>query len=103
MAAENIVKTGQVKNVLVTCGAQGAWWINEDGKWFISAPKITVKSTVGAGDSSLAGAIYGILNHCEPFHTLAWSVAAGSATTMQSGTSLCLWEDVQMLYKTITK
>jgi 6-phosphofructokinase 2 len=101
--ATEIVQNGKVKNVLVTCGAQGAWWVNKKGQWFIPAPNIFIKSTVGAGDSSLAGAIYGILNQCDEYHSLAWSISAGSATTMQSGTSLCLWDDVRSLYKSISK
>ena len=40
---------------LVTLGAEGAVLVTADGAWQATPPRIRVVSTVGAGDSSLAG------------------------------------------------
>src|SRR6218665_1075176 len=42
-------------SALVTLGGAGAVLVTADGAWFAEAPRIKVASTVGAGDSSLAG------------------------------------------------
>ncbi|KAA9134940.1 1-phosphofructokinase family hexose kinase [Microbacterium caowuchunii] len=46
---------GRVGSALVTLGAAGALIVTPDDAWFGVAPRITPVSTVGAGDSSLAG------------------------------------------------
>ena len=44
-----------VANVLVTLGGAGAVLVNAQGAWAATSPKVPVLSTVGAGDSSVAG------------------------------------------------
>ncbi len=47
-----------IANVLVTLGGAGAVLVNADGAWHATARRaIEVRSTVGAGDSSVAGFI----------------------------------------------
>lgn len=45
----------RVRSALVTLGGAGAVLVDADGAWAAVPPPITVVSTVGAGDSSLAG------------------------------------------------
>ncbi len=45
----------RVGSALVTLGAQGAVIVTADGAWHGTPPPTRVQSTVGAGDSSLAG------------------------------------------------
>lgn len=46
---------GRVAAALVTLGGEGAVLVTADGAWHATPPPIRVASTVGAGDSSLAG------------------------------------------------
>ena len=53
-AALDLVRRG-VGGVLATLGAAGAVLVDGNGAWIATPPPITPRSTVGAGDSSLAG------------------------------------------------
>ncbi|WP_127819395.1 hexose kinase, partial [Microbacterium sp. CPCC 204701] len=52
--ARSLVPT-KVRAALITLGADGAVLVDADGAWAATPPRIRVASTVGAGDSSLAG------------------------------------------------
>lgn len=73
-----------VGNVAVSLGKQGALLASEDGNIYrMRAPEIVPVSTVGAGDSFLAGFLAGEAN--SPQFALALGVAAGSATASCDG------------------
>lgn len=73
-----------VKNVLVSLGGDGALLASCDGNIYrASAPACDVISTVGAGDSLLAGFLAG--EDGSPSLALALGVAAGSATAARTG------------------
>jgi 6-phosphofructokinase 2 len=99
--SKSIIKEGKVKNILLTNGKFGGWWISKDIVLFIKPPSVNVKSTIGAGDSALAGAVFGIAQNYTPQNILAMSVAAGTATTLQEGSTLCVLEDVEKLFQKI--
>jgi 1-phosphofructokinase len=86
-AAHDLIKRG-VESVLVTLGPHGAVLANGDGAWHASPPPTTVVSTVGAGDSSLFGYLYGDVTGREPHHRLALAVAYGSAAAGLPGTTI---------------
>ncbi|MDF1517527.1 MAG: PfkB family carbohydrate kinase, partial [Lutibacter sp.] len=77
----------------------GAFLACNDGVFYKSTPSVKVKSTIGAGDSMVAGLIYGILNEYPPEKILKWGVACGVATTMSEGTSLGTKKDIDMVLK----
>ncbi len=77
-----------ISNVLVTLGGSGAVLVNAEGAWYASAPKITVASTVGAGDSSVAGFILADVAGKSSADALASAVAYGSAAASLPGTTL---------------
>jgi 6-phosphofructokinase 2 len=52
-----------------------------------------VVNTVGAGDSAVAGFVYGLNLGLRPEEALQWAVAAGTATTMREGTALAQKEE----------
>lgn len=56
---------GDIANILVSMGEQGVHWFKkiDDDRLIYKAipPKMTVKSTVGAGDTMVAGMIFGLL------------------------------------------
>lgn len=86
-AARALVDRG-VRYVVVTLGAAGAVLVTKEGAWRGSPPPITVASTVGAGDSSLAGFILGVKRRLDPAGCLQLAVAYGSAAASLPGTTI---------------
>lgn len=85
-----------ITNVLVTLGGSGAVLVNAEGAWYAAAPAIEVASTVGAGDSSVAGFIIADAAGSDPAGCLASAVAHGSAAASLPGTGLPTPEDVHV-------
>lgn len=68
-------------NVLVSFGEDGAMLIDDQGNEYgLAAPSINVVNTVGAGDSMLAGFMYGFLKNRDYKEALIYGVACGTAT-----------------------
>ena len=86
-AARDLVDRG-VESVLVTLGPHGAVLVDAEGAWHAAPPPTTVVSTVGAGDSSLFGYLYGDVTGRDPDHRLALAVAYGSAAAGLPGTTI---------------
>jgi 6-phosphofructokinase 2 len=96
--ALEIIKSHGVRYVVVSLGARGAFVASNDGITYQSTPSVLVKSTIGAGDSMVAGLIYAIQNNCSAELMLKWGVACGAATTMSEGTSLANKEDIDKVF-----
>ena len=74
--------------VLATLGEAGAVLADAGGVWHAAAPRISVVSTVGAGDSSLFGYLLGDVRGQEPAERLRLAVAYGSAAAQLAGTGI---------------
>ena len=60
IAAAQQLKAEDIENVIISMGEKGSLWINNEGSLKAEPPKCeNVVSTVGAGDSMVAGLIYG--------------------------------------------
>ncbi|MFG6445369.1 1-phosphofructokinase family hexose kinase [Microbacterium sp. P07] len=79
---------------LVTLGASGALLVTGGGVLRAVAPRIAVASTVGAGDSSLAGYLLADIAGRTPAECLAQAVAYGAAAAMLPGTQAPTPEDL---------
>lgn len=86
-AARTVIDRG-VNEVLVTLGAAGAALVTGRGAWFATPPPVEVMSTVGAGDSSLAGYLIARAEGGGPADCLARAVAYGTAATGLPGTTI---------------
>ncbi len=74
------------RNVVVSMGARGALLVTEEGDaLFCQSPRGKAISTVGAGDSLVAGFLYGWQLHGTLAGALRWGVSAGAATAFSSG------------------
>lgn len=90
------LKRRGARNVLVSLGAEGALLVPETGEHIYSAvPSGTPVNPVGAGDSMVAGFIYGYETYKDITEAFYYGVAAGSASTY--GLSLASKEDVVLL------
>ena len=74
--------------VLVTLGSHGAVLVDSDAAWFAPAPRIVARSTVGAGDCSLAGYVLADQRGDLPAGRLAQAVAHGAAAASLPGTTV---------------
>ena len=100
-AAKSIRQSG-VENVMVSLGALGAVLACEEGEFFCRAPDEKPVSTIGAGDSSLAGFIDGYIRGLSPADCLRAAVASGSAACLQRGTRPPLRADRDRFFETLT-
>ena len=74
------------RNVVVSLGAKGALLAQEGGPClFCHSVRGEAVSTVGAGDSLVAGFLYGLGLHGTLEGGLKWGVAAGAATAFREG------------------
>ena len=82
------VQAAGVEHVCVSLGADGALLAHAHGVWHGHAPRVAVRSTVGAGDSMLAGLVAALARGDSPADALRLGLACGSGTAAQPGTEL---------------
>ncbi|MGW9111611.1 1-phosphofructokinase family hexose kinase [Microbacterium sp. NPDC055683] len=83
------------RTALVTLGGDGALLVDADGTWHAGIPAgVEVRSTVGAGDSSLAGYLLAELRGADAPERLRSAVRCGSATASLPGTRLATPADL---------
>jgi len=73
---------------MATLGGAGAVLVTTDGAWYATPPPITLRSTVGAGDSSVAGYVLAHTRDLSAPDRLRLAVAYGSAAASLAGTAL---------------
>ena len=74
------------RNVLISCGGEGAFLVNEIGEVFTSnTPKGMLINSVGAGDSMLAGFMAKFIETNDYRKSLKQGAASGSATAFSVG------------------
>ncbi|WP_411381200.1 1-phosphofructokinase [Pseudomonas sp. MPB26] len=74
-----------VEHVVVSDGAAGVTWYSSGATLHATPPKVEVASTVGAGDSLLAGMLHGLLSGDKPEHTLRRATAIAAMAVTQIG------------------
>lgn len=99
--AKDFVKNNPCEVLVVSLGAQGAMMVVKDIVEYVAAPIVHQKSTIGAGDSMVAGMVF-TLAHGKSLSEMAkYGVACGTAATMTEGTQLCKRKDAEELYRWI--
>lgn len=95
--AKKLQEKGAV-NVLVSMAGEGAVLVDENGAVYQSeAPKGKLVNSVGAGDSMVAGFIYGYLKYGNYGEAFRYGLATGSASAFKE--ELATIADVEALYK----
>lgn len=100
-AAREVINKGKCEVVVVSMGAAGAMLVTGNRAIHIMPPAVKIKSTVGAGDSMLAGIVLSLAQNKSIEEAAQYGVACGTAATMNAGTELCRKEDADHLYKLI--
>ncbi|SDA74059.1 1-phosphofructokinase [Pseudomonas sp. NFACC15-1] len=83
-AAQRLHAQG-VEHVVISHGADGVNWFSVGAALHASPPKVSVASTVGAGDSLLAGMLHGLLSADTPEQTLRTATAIAAMAVTQIG------------------
>lgn len=86
-AARTLVTAG-VGAVLATLGSKGAVLVTAEGSWLARSPKIVARSTVGAGDSALAGYLLSHVNGATAPDCLRQAAAHGAAAASMPGSTV---------------
>ncbi|MCP3794604.1 1-phosphofructokinase [Paenibacillus sp. CH40] len=88
------------KNVLISMAGEGALFITADEVYHANVPSGTVKNSVGAGDSMIAGFVGTLALHGDPIEAFRAGVASGSATAFSD--DLATREKIEQLRPQVT-
>ncbi len=102
-AARQIIQKNKCMAIVVSLGSSGALLVTKDISQFITAPPVSVKSTVGAGDSMLAGIVFSLSAGNNFLEAVKYGVACGTAAVINEGTQLCKKDDADKLFAIIDK
>lgn len=83
-AAKRLHQSG-IAHALVSAGAEGVLWVNAQGAWHATPPKVTATNTVCAGDTFVAGILHGLLNQHDPERTLRFATALSAEAVRHVG------------------
>ena len=97
-AGRQIISKGKCEVLVISMGEQGAVLLTKDTEFVVTSPGVTKHSTVGAGDSMVAGIVLQLSNGKSIQEAFLYGVAAGTAATMNPGTELCHLKDADQLY-----
>lgn len=88
LAAAADLRSAGTGSVLVSMGAAGAVLVDHEGTWHAGAHARVVRSTVGAGDSTLAGLLVARSRGASAPDALVHAVACGAAAVGLPGTAV---------------
>lgn len=74
-----------IANVMISMGEEGALLVCDGGAFIAQPPRVEAKSTIGAGDSSIAGFL--ACGEATGPQRLSMAVAYGTAACMEEGTN----------------
>ena len=100
--AKNFIEKNSIEVLVVSLGAKGALLATKDELEYIAAPTVHQQSAIGAGDSMVAGMVFGLLKGKSYYKMAQYGVACGTAATLRPGTQLCKKEDADRLYEWIS-
>lgn len=104
-ATQHLVNTGQARIVALSLGEQGAVLVSAQGAWQAQSLPVTVRSTIGAGDSFVGGLVHVLQQH----RTLGpetpqlledafrHAMATSAAALLSLGTALAQPADIERL------
>ncbi|MCS0325441.1 1-phosphofructokinase [Vibrio diabolicus] len=93
-AAQTLSDKG-IENIVVSMGADGVMWLNQ-GKWLrAQPPRMNVVSTVGAGDTLVAGLCWGHMQLTPKKDLLRFATALSALAVSQVGVGLTSQEELE--------
>ncbi|MGM0826174.1 MAG: 1-phosphofructokinase [Pseudomonadota bacterium] len=95
-AARRLHDSG-VEHALISSGADGVLWVNAQGMWQATPPRVTATNTVCAGDTFVAGMLHGLLSGHTPEHVLRFATALSAEAVRHVGVGNPLADDFDSL------
>lgn len=92
------IESGRCQVVVLSLGAAGVLFVAEGIAERLPSPTVPVRSTVGAGDSMLAGIVLRLQRGSPLREAVLFGIASGAAAVMNPGTELCHREDAERLF-----
>ena len=89
------------EKLLCSLGAAGGVLTTEKSVYYAKVPEVRVKSTVGSGDASFAGALFAMDAGMDEVETLRLAMACGAANAMNDAVGSVDKQTVEMLRKKI--
>lgn len=96
-AARRLIEQGQSEVVAVSLGEDGALVVSAQECWQARAIQVDVKTTIGAGDSFVAGMIWSLARGDKLLAAFQYGMASGAAALLAPGTSLSQAADMHHL------
>ena len=97
-ASLQLIRDYPCEIVVVSVGASGAYFAYQDSVRFVPAPIVKKRSTVGAGDSMVAGIVHSLAANRSILEAVQLGVACGTAATMNPGSQLFDADTAHRLY-----
>ncbi len=97
LAVAEKLHNADIENVIISLGQRGAVLYCNEGGFYCPAPRIDAVSTVGAGDSSIAGFLVATRLGMSKREALKYAVCYGSAACLTEGTRPPRLHDVNTL------
>ena len=98
-AAREVLQKSSSEAVVVSMGPSGALLVTREKKKRFGAPEVKKLSTVGAGDSMVAGIVWMLESGKHMEEAVRFGIACGTAATMNTGSQLFNRPDVERLYQ----
>lgn len=103
LLASKFIESGKCKYMVVSLGASGAIMITDKECIQMKPPKVKSISTVGAGDSMVAGITFSLSEGKTIHEAVKYGIACGTAATLNPGTELCHKKDADEIFNNITE
>ena len=100
VASKQLIEKG-VEHVVVTLDENGAIYVSKDKMFKINVPSVDAKNVVGAGDSFVAGFVYGIAHGFEMDKTLQYAAAVSCASVLTERTAKVDPIDINRLFYSV--
>lgn len=92
----------QVEHVVVSLGARGALGLSKKERIHAAPPKVSVRSSLGAGDALIGGLVFALDEGADFREALELGVSCGTASTLNSGYASCFQEDIYEIRKQVS-
>lgn len=90
-----------IENVMISLGEKGALLVCAEGSYTAVPPRINALSTIGAGDSTIAGFIAAYSCGATPSECLRTAISYGTAACLLEGTTPPTKENISKIYKNV--
>ena len=96
---KEVLEKFPVEAIVLSQGPDGAFLATKEGIKHFPAPKVEFVSSIGAGDSMVAGIVSRLCKGKSLEDAVLYGLSCGSATIKSPGTELLKKEDVEELYE----